>query len=193
MYTVSSEWIKDQLLTFGYGVNEDSTGDPKGILGFIHPIIDGVVEAVNLENPDDIWDIVRRFEIAMNGHHSIEYIFSYLTKNIFTEAKQAGYDPRMKFKVRVRRIGRVEHFIFEMDLDATVEHINNLNKEESTGVDIDDIISDNPTVDVLQKLENVEKREIRQALNHFTTNVLRVRTQSSGANRRYLHKRNGTL
>lgn len=188
MYSVGSEWLKDQILTFGYSVEETSDGDPKQLTSFIRPIIDGVVEALNANDPDDIWDIIRRFERAMAGNHAVEHIFNYLTTNVRKMAKQSGYDPRVKFRVREVKAGRRINFIFEMDLDATIAAVNSLNQEILEEEDLDEIVSDHPGVDVLQKLENVRKRELQEKLNSFTRNVLGVRVVPAGASRRYLNK-----
>jgi hypothetical protein len=187
MYSVGSEWLKDQILTFGYSVGETSDGDPKQLTSFIRPIVDGVVEALNADDPDDIWDIIRRFERAMSGNYAVESIFDFLTTNVRKLAKRSGYDPRVKFRVREVRVGHRINFVFEMDLDATIAAVNSLN-QEILEEDLDEIVSDHPGVDVLQKLENVRKRELQEKLNSFTRNVLGVRVVPAGASRRYLNK-----
>lgn len=167
MYRISLDWVADQLFEHGYGMKEDSTGDPKDLRSYALPLVEGVVEALNADSEDDIWDIIRRFEIPLHGNWAVESIITQLTEDIRKVANQYGYDKRIQFKTVKPKSHPVKLVYVVMDLDATILKYQTSVLEESE--DIEDVVDDNPTIDLLQELEKVKERELPPIRNTSIT------------------------
>lgn len=112
-----------------------------------------------------------------------EQLFQKFLSQIRSDAKQAGWDPRLVIKVNFKLIGKGFHQAhIAMDLDATFTNMYNEGiPKQDNDVDVTTLVSDNPGLDAINELTHVHNTETARRIPVLSDRLATVvQTDSSG-------------
>lgn len=150
-------YYKNQFRFFVNKLNADNPNDEPVSLRFVDGIVERafcMIESVYNAGPESAYGIDDIVAIATELPPGLDTRLPNLVeielKHLRTATQKAGWDKRIKIKVKERSVGNALQLLsFHMDLDETIYHEMTVNKrEEESEVAGFDII-DNPTAEQL--------------------------------------------